>query len=69
MRGGPHAEGVNVGAKERELRLGQRVDRSHRRVVRRRHPRWTRVEKAVFVLGVILLLLAEVVLAAVLFLL
>ncbi len=68
MRGGLHAKGVNVGAKERELRLGQRVDRSHRRVVRRRRPRWTRVEKAVFVLGVILFL-AEVVLAAVLFLL
>ena len=67
MRGGPHAEGVNVGAKERELRLDQRVDRSHRRVVRR-CPRWTKVEKAVFVLGVILLL-AEVVLAALLFVL
>ncbi len=57
-----------MGPKERKLPLEQRVDRSHRRVVRRRHPRWTRVEKAVFVLGVILLL-AEVVLAALLFVL
>ena len=71
MRGGPHAEGVTVGPKERERRLTKRrVDRTHRRGVgrRRRNPLWTRGEKAVLVLS-LALVFAAVILAVVLFVL
>jgi hypothetical protein len=51
-------EGVSVGPKERKLPLEYRVDRSHRRTGGRRHRRhrlpWTRGEKAVLVLSLVL---------------
>jgi hypothetical protein len=65
-------EGVSVVPKERELPLEHRVDRSHRRRVSRRRRRhrlpWTRGEKAVLVLGLVLVV-AEAILVVVPFLL
>ncbi len=61
-------EGINdVSPKGRERRLAKHlVDRSHRRGAGRRlPPSWTRVEKALLVL-IVALLLAEVALAVVL---
>ena len=63
-------EGVSVGPKERERRLEQRVDRSHREVVvRQRHPPpWTMGEKDVLVLS-LAFTFAAIVLAIVMFVL
>ena len=69
MRGWPEVEGVIVGPKERKLRIGQPVvDRKHRRDSRRHLQyrfRWTRGEKVVLALGIILAVVA-VILAVVL---
>jgi hypothetical protein len=72
MRGGPDAEGVIVGPRERKRRIGRPVvDRRHRRNSRRQRRRdlqWTRGEKVVLVLG-IALSVVTVMLAVVLFVL
>jgi len=65
-------EGVSVVPKERELPLEHRVDRSHRRRVSRRRRRhrlpWTRGEKAMLVLSLVLAV-AEAILAVEMFVL
>lgn len=58
--GGPYAEGVSVGPKERKRRLAKRrVDRSHRGIYQR-PPRWTRPEKTVLAVDAALSVVAVV---------